>query len=52
MPTLVFGAGDLGHAHSLDERIDLDDILRAAEVLARFLARWCGPGRKEQAHAR
>jgi acetylornithine deacetylase len=52
MPTLVFGAGDLGQAHSLDERIDMGDIVRAAEVLARFLARWCGAGGKEQGHAR
>jgi acetylornithine deacetylase len=47
MPTLVFGAGDLGHAHALDEQIRLDDIVRAAEVLVRFLVRWCGLWRKE-----
>lgn len=52
MPTVVFGAGELGHAHSPDEEIDLRDILRAAEVLARFLARWCGAGGKERPHAR
>ncbi|MGZ5496805.1 MAG: hypothetical protein ACXWFO_08620, partial [Candidatus Aminicenantales bacterium] len=51
MPTLVFGAGDLGHAHSLEERIDMGDIIRAAEVLAKFLVRWCGAGGKEQGHA-
>jgi len=47
MPTIVFGAGDLGLAHSLDERIDMDDILSAAEVLGRFLADWCGIEGKE-----
>ena len=47
MPTIVFGAGDLGLAHSLEERIDMDDILRAAEILARFLADWCGVEGKE-----
>jgi acetylornithine deacetylase len=47
MPTLVFGAGDLERAHSLDEEIRLEDMLRAAEVLVRFLVRWCGPARKE-----
>ena len=52
MPALVFGAGDLGQAHALDERIDMSDIVRAAEVLARFLARWCGAPGKEQEHAR
>jgi acetylornithine deacetylase len=52
MPTLVFGAGDLGLAHSLDERIAMVDILSAAEVLARFFVDWCGVGGKEESHAR
>jgi acetylornithine deacetylase len=51
MPTLVFGAGDLGHAHSLDERIEIYDILRAAEVLAKFLVDWCGIEGKEGENA-
>jgi len=51
LPTIVFGAGDLRHAHALDEQIDIRDIVRAAEVLVRFLARWCGAGGKEQGHA-
>jgi acetylornithine deacetylase len=51
MPTLVFGAGDLGRAHALDERVEMDDILRAAEVLARFLADWCGVEGKEEGNA-
>ncbi len=52
MPVLVFGAGDLRHAHALDEEIRLEDIARAAEVLVRFLARWCGTGGKESDHVR
>jgi acetylornithine deacetylase len=51
MPTIVFGAGDLGHAHALDERVELDDILRASEVLARFLVSWCGVEGKEEENA-
>lgn len=47
MPTIVFGAGDLGLAHSLEERVEMGDILRAAEVLGRFLADWCGIEGKE-----
>ena len=42
MPTIVFGPGNLGHAHSLDEQIRTDDILSAAEVLVKFLVDWCG----------
>ncbi|MGA2363137.1 MAG: ArgE/DapE family deacylase [Candidatus Aminicenantales bacterium] len=50
MPTIVFGPGDLGHAHSEDEQISLDDILRASEVLVKFLVDWCGiEERREEA---
>jgi acetylornithine deacetylase len=42
MPTITFGPGELGHAHSLNERVKTDDILRAAEVLVLFLTDWCG----------
>ncbi len=42
MATIVFGPGDLGHAHSLDEQIRTGDILSAAEVLVKFLVDWCG----------
>lgn len=39
IPTVVFGPGDLGTAHGKDERIDIDQILKAAEVLIRTFAR-------------
>ena len=52
MPTIVFGAGDLSHAHASDEQIEMSGILSAAEVVARFLAGWCGVTEKEEGHAR
>jgi acetylornithine deacetylase len=48
MPTIVFGPGDLGHAHSLEEQIRIDDILLAAEVLLKFVVDWCGVEELEQ----
>jgi acetylornithine deacetylase len=51
MPTVVFGAGDLGHAHSLDEQVQMDDIRSAARVLAEFLMDWCGVEKKEKDNA-
>jgi acetylornithine deacetylase len=42
IPTVVFGPGSLGFAHSNEEQIRLDDIARGAAVLANFLVRWCG----------
>ncbi len=37
IPTVVFGPGSITHAHSKDEQIRLDDILKAAGILADFV---------------
>ena len=42
IPTLVFGAGSKGHAHSKDEQIAVSDVLTAAGILVNFLMDWCG----------
>ena len=42
IPTVVYGPGSLGFAHSNEEQIKLDDIGAAAVVLARFIENWCG----------
>lgn len=41
-PTVVWGPGDVYWAHRVDERVNLDDVLAYARVLALFLMRWCG----------
>jgi acetylornithine deacetylase len=41
IPTVVFGAGDLSFAHSCEEKIHLDEVLRSAAILVRFVQRWC-----------
>ena len=41
MPTIVFGAGSIADAHAHNEKIDFNDIIKAAEVIARFIAEWC-----------
>lgn len=40
IPTVVFGPGSLGFAHSNEEQIRLDDIATAAAVLVRFMETW------------
>jgi acetylornithine deacetylase len=40
IPTVVFGPGSLGFAHSNEEQIRLDDIATAATVLVRFMEKW------------
>jgi acetylornithine deacetylase len=37
IPTVVFGPGSLTYAHSKDEQISMDDIIKAAEILADFV---------------
>ena len=41
IPTVVFGPGDIVHAHSGEEQIRFADIQQAADALARFLLDWC-----------
>lgn len=42
IPTVVFGPGSLGYAHTDHEQIQMDEVLQAASVLARFAQQWCG----------
>lgn len=41
MPVVVFGPGVLADAHSDIEKIDTDEIKRAAEILTLTVANWC-----------
>lgn len=41
IPTVVFGPGSLGFAHSNEEQIRLEDIATAAAILANTIAEWC-----------
>jgi succinyl-diaminopimelate desuccinylase len=40
IPALTFGPGDIAQAHSHDESVPVDELLAAAEVLARLMADW------------
>jgi acetylornithine deacetylase len=42
IPSVVFGPGSLGVAHSRDEQIRMDDIERASTALLGFATKWCG----------
>lgn len=41
IPSLVLGPGSLGYAHTNEEQIPVDDLLKGAEVLARLMTTWC-----------
>lgn len=42
IPTVVFGAGSIGVAHSNTEHVSPAEIATAAEILTGAAARWCG----------
>lgn len=42
IPTCWIGPGTLAVAHSDQEQIAVDDVLKAVEVLYRFVGEWCG----------
>lgn len=42
IPTVVFGPGDVRHAHSPDESVPIDDLEQAARVVALAILRTCG----------
>ncbi len=41
MPTVVFGPGSIAVAHSNAEFIELDELVRASEIIAAAAAEWC-----------
>jgi acetylornithine deacetylase len=42
IPTVVFGGGSLGVAHSAQENMPLADLAKAATVIANLAIDWCG----------
>lgn len=42
IPTVLYGPGDVLHAHTADEFILLSQVVTCAKVLARTMVTWCG----------
>ncbi len=42
MPCVMYGAGDVNHAHRADEHISIPDLLTATATIAHLLIDWCG----------
>jgi acetylornithine deacetylase/succinyl-diaminopimelate desuccinylase-like protein len=42
IPVVTFGPGEMGVAHSPDERVAIDELVRAARTLALAICSWCG----------
>ena len=42
MPCVMYGAGDVNHAHGPDEHLSIPDLTTATKTVALLLAGWCG----------
>lgn len=45
IPTVIYGPGKLEEAHSLNERVELQQLIHHAKVLAGFIEKWCNTER-------
>jgi len=41
-PAIAFGPGAIAQAHAVDEHVALDEVVRAAQVIAVAAMRFCG----------
>lgn len=42
VPAVLYGPGDVGLAHAVDEHVPIVEVVTAAQAAATLLARWCG----------
>jgi acetylornithine deacetylase len=42
MPAVLYGPGNIFYAHTVNEHVDLDEVLAATKVLAYIVTQWCG----------
>jgi len=44
IPTVLYGPGNIIHAHAADEYISIEQVVTCTKVLARTIVAWCGAG--------
>lgn len=49
VPTAIYGPGLLSHAHAVDERVSVHELVHYAQVLIRFIAEWCNTRKDREA---
>jgi acetylornithine deacetylase len=42
IPAVLYGPGDVIDAHTVDECIVIEEVMRATNILALTLVSWCG----------
>lgn len=48
IPTVIFGPGKLEDAHAVNEKVEIQQLLDFAKVLAAFIAEWCNTRKEEE----
>ncbi|MBO8162657.1 MAG: acetylornithine deacetylase [Brevibacillus sp.] len=48
IPAVIFGPGELSHAHAVDESIDPQELIHFAQIMARFIAEWCNTPKRSE----
>ena len=41
IPTVIYGPGELKHAHAVDESTDMKELVDYVKVMIAFIADWC-----------
>ncbi len=44
MPAVLYGPGDVADAHTVDESVEIEEVVQATKALACMMVRWCGEG--------
>ena len=42
IPAVLFGPGDVRRAHSINEYVEIDDVLSCIKIIANLIVDWCG----------
>ncbi len=42
MQGTIFGPGSIAQAHSVDEFVEVEELVKACQVMALTIASWCG----------
>ena len=42
IPAVLFGPGDVRRAHSINEYVEIDDVLMCVKTIANLIVNWCG----------
>lgn len=47
IPTIIYGPGELKHAHAVDESVDMKELVDYAKIMIAFIADWCNRKKPE-----